>query len=78
MVRANASSIISDLGGGQHGHIGLVIPDAEYNRITGYIYNKPSHPGDLKFFTYNIFTNGKSCVQRPISTGNNSKNKLDQ
>ena len=26
----------------------MVIPNAEYNRITGCTYNKPSHPGDLK------------------------------
>ena len=48
MIKANASYLISNLGGGQHGHLGLVIPDAEYNRITGYTYTKPSHPEDLK------------------------------
>ena len=36
--------MISNLGEGQHGHL----PDAEYNRITGYTNTKPSHPGDLK------------------------------
>ena len=46
MTKANASSVISNLGGGQHGHLGLVIPDAKYNRITGYTYTKPSHPED--------------------------------
>ena len=48
MVKANASSVISNLGGAQHGHLGLVIPDAEYDGIKGYTYNKLSHPGDLK------------------------------
>ena len=48
MVKANASFVISDTGGGQQGHLGLVIPNAEYNRITGCTYNKPSHPGNLK------------------------------
>ena len=47
MIKANASCVISDLGGGQHGHLGLVIPDAKYNRITGCTYIKPTHPGDL-------------------------------
>ena len=48
MIKANASSVISNLGGGQHGHLGLVVPDAEYNQITGYTYTKPTHPGQLK------------------------------
>ena len=48
MIKANASSVISNLGGGQHGHLGLIIPDTEYNRTIGYTYTKPSHPGDLK------------------------------
>ena len=48
MIKTNASSVISNLGGGQHGHRGLVVPDAEYNQITGYTYTKPTHPGQLK------------------------------
>ena len=48
MIKANASCVISDLGGGQHGHLDLVIPDAKYNRITGCTYIKPTHPGHLK------------------------------
>ena len=48
MEQANASSIINSLGGGQHEHLGLVLPDAEWNRITGYTYNKPSYPVNFK------------------------------
>ena len=48
MIKAKVSSVISNLGGGQHGHLGLVIPDSKYNRITGYTYIKPSHPWDLR------------------------------
>ena len=48
MIKAYASSVISDLGGGQHGHLGLVVPDVEYNRITDYTYTKPTHLGELK------------------------------
>ena len=29
-LKANAASIISDLGGGQNGHLGLVLSDVEY------------------------------------------------
>ena len=33
-VRANASSVDTDLGGGDHGYFGLVLSDAEYARIS--------------------------------------------
>ena len=33
-LRANASSVESELGGGDHGYLGLVLTDAEYARIT--------------------------------------------
>ena len=48
MIKANASSVISNLGGGLHSHLRLVVPDAEYNQITGYTYTNPTHPGELK------------------------------
>ena len=34
-VRANAQSVDCDLGGGAHGHLGLVISDVVYASITG-------------------------------------------
>jgi len=33
-LRANASSVPSDLGGGQYGHLGLVLSPAEYAQVT--------------------------------------------
>ena len=33
-LRANASSVDTDLGGGDHGYLGLVLSDAEYARIS--------------------------------------------
>ena len=33
-LRANVSSIDTDLGGGDHGYLGLVLTDVEYARIT--------------------------------------------
>ena len=39
---------MSNLGGVQHGHLGLIVSDAEYNQIIGYVYTKPTHPGELK------------------------------
>ena len=32
-LRANASSVDTDLGGGDHGYLGLVLSDAEYANI---------------------------------------------
>ena len=54
MIKANASSVISDLGGGAHGHLGLVLPSSEYNNIINTTYIKPEHPGELKIYD-NIF-----------------------
>ena len=47
-LRANASSIDSDLGGGDHGYLGLILTDEEYARIcpeTPFI--PPQFPGQL-------------------------------
>ena len=41
-----ALGIQSDLGGGAHGHLGLVLDDATYQAISGGIpYIRPPHPG---------------------------------
>ena len=47
-LRANSSSVDSDLGGGDHGYLGLVLNDAEYSRVvpnTPFI--APRFPGSL-------------------------------
>ena len=46
-LMANASRVTSDLGGGSHGHLGLVLTPTEYQRITNTPYAKPAHPGTL-------------------------------
>ena len=33
VLRANASSVNSDLGDGDHGYLGLVLSDQEYTRV---------------------------------------------
>ena len=48
MIKTNASSVVLDLGGGSHGHLGLVIPKSEYTKICGTVYKKPQYPGELK------------------------------
>ena len=46
-IKANASSVQSDLGGGAHGHLELVLDDATYHNLTGQHYIRPAHPGAL-------------------------------
>ena len=48
MIKANASSVVSNLCGGSHGHLGLVIPESEYTKITGTVHKKTEYPGELK------------------------------
>ena len=46
-LKANAASVQSDLGGAAFGHLGLVLDDATYHRLTTHHYVAPPHPGQL-------------------------------
>lgn len=46
-LKSNAASVQSDLGGGAHGHLGLVLDDEAYHAATGEHYVAPNHPGAL-------------------------------
>lgn len=46
-LKANATAVVSDLGGGQHGQLGLVLPAADYALISNVPYVRPVHPGLL-------------------------------
>ena len=47
-LRANASSVDSDLGGGHHGYLGLVLSEQEYRRICPDTpFDAPEFPGTL-------------------------------
>ena len=46
-LKANAMAVNSELGGGQHGHLGLVLTPEEYARISNVPYERPDHPGDV-------------------------------
>ena len=47
-MKANAHSVASDLGGGVHGHYGLIVNPREYTMVPGTIpYVRPTHPGPL-------------------------------
>lgn len=44
-VYANARAIPSTHGGGAHGHLGLIMPAAEYLALAGQAFDLPAHPG---------------------------------
>ena len=44
-LRANGSSVDTDLGGGDHGYLGLILSDMEYGRITPTLFVAPNFPG---------------------------------
>ena len=46
-IKANTSIITSNLGGGAHGHLGLVLTNAEYALVSAIPYVRPVHPGPL-------------------------------
>ena len=46
-LKANAISVTSDLGGGQFGHLGLVLTPQEYALLSPVPYARPAHPGAL-------------------------------
>ena len=47
LLKANASQVTSELGGGAHGHLGLILTPAEYTLIAALPYICPGHPGPL-------------------------------
>jgi hypothetical protein len=42
---ANAMAIPSTRGGGEHGHLILILQDDEYYNITNHAFRQPEHPG---------------------------------
>ena len=46
-IKANAASVYCDLGGGNHGHLGLIMSALEYAIISAVNYIRPIHPGIL-------------------------------
>lgn len=46
-IKSNAIAVASTLGGGTHGHLGLVLSNAEYAHISMVPYIRPAHPGAL-------------------------------
>ena len=46
-LKANAIAVTSDLGGGQFGHLGLVLTPQDFARLSPVPYVRPAHPGAL-------------------------------
>lgn len=46
-VKANAASVHSDLGGGIHGHLGMVITPTSYTHLSATPWVDPVHPGSI-------------------------------
>jgi len=46
-MKANAASVPFDLGGGAHGHLGLMLTRQEYQNVSAIEYVRPLHPGIL-------------------------------
>ena len=46
LLKANAASIPSDLGGGTHGLLGLTLSQAVYTQVAGMAFTRPANPGN--------------------------------
>jgi hypothetical protein len=46
-LKTNALSVHSNLGGAQHGHLGLLMTNAQYALVSDTPYERPEHPGVL-------------------------------
>ena len=46
-LKSNASAVTTEIGGGAHGHLGLVLTPAEYATVLAVPYVRPVHPGAL-------------------------------
>ena len=46
-IKTNARSVPSNLGGGTHGHLGLVLSPDTYALLSDTPFDRPDHPGPL-------------------------------
>ena len=45
ILKANAASVASELGGGAHGLLGLTLPNTTYTPLSGVAFTRPANPG---------------------------------
>ena len=46
LISGNVAYVASNLGGGRHGHLALMMTDKEYMEQTGFAFFAPQNPGD--------------------------------
>ena len=46
-TKANAKSVYSNLGGGEHGYLGLVLTSVQYALVSPILFIYPTHPGPI-------------------------------
>ena len=46
-LRANAANVESDLGGGDHGYLGLILTNVEYALVSNDAFVAPNYPDPL-------------------------------
>ncbi len=63
-IIVNALSVHSDLGGGAHGHIGLVLSPQEYALHSDAAYECPQHPRQLVIY---VLYKSNICHYKPYS-----------
>ena len=60
-VRVNAQSVTTDLGGGQHGHLGLVMNEASYQALPNTApYERPLNPGGFTLSSDDLTDNQRA------------------
>eukprot|EP00957_Ditylum_brightwellii_P169812 12925438-Ditylum_brightwellii.AAC.1 len=45
ILQKNDASAHSNVGGGAHGHLALVLTHGHYQQVMGHIFDAPNHPG---------------------------------
>jgi hypothetical protein len=45
LLNTNAMSVSSYIGGGRHGHLGIIMTNEEYFSITAHVFPVPNNPG---------------------------------
>jgi hypothetical protein len=68
-LKANAQAVYSNLSDGAHGHLALVITDAQYALLTNQLLVRPVHPGALVIAAG---TTGSMIATLRMHTTNNS------
>jgi hypothetical protein len=77
-LKSNAISVHSNLGGGQHGHLGLVISPNAYALLSNMPYARPGYPAPLAIpqnASHHLQTPSNAA---PIKTNSDSSTKFEE